>query len=87
MAELRLRPEALVWREIDNELVAVDMASSTYLSANRSGALLWQMLATGTTHAELVEQLIDRFGIPADRATSDVDAFLRGLEGRELLAK
>jgi Coenzyme PQQ synthesis protein D (PqqD) len=87
MAELRLRPEALVWREIDNELVAVDMASSTYLSANRSGALLWQMLAAGTTHAELVEQLADQFGISADRAASDVDAFLQGLDGRELLAK
>ena len=86
MHELRLRPEALVWREIDNELVAVDMASSTYLGTNQSGALLWQMLATGTTHAELVERLVDRFGISSDRAAADVDAFLRGLEGRELLA-
>jgi hypothetical protein len=87
MAELRLRPEALIWREIDNELVAVDTASSTYLSANQSGALLWQMLANGTTHAELVERLVDRFGISSDRAVSDVDAFLQGLEGRELLAR
>jgi Coenzyme PQQ synthesis protein D (PqqD) len=87
MAELRLRPETLVWREIDNELVAVDMASSTYLSANRSGALLWQMLATGTTHAELVKGLVDHFGISFDRAASDVDAFLHGLESRELLVK
>jgi hypothetical protein len=87
MDELRLRPDALVWREIDNELVAVDMASSTYLSANRSGALLWQMLASGTTHAELVKGLVDQFGIPPDRAASDVDAFLQGLEGRALLAK
>jgi hypothetical protein len=87
MAKLRLRPEALVWREIDNELVAVDMASSTYLSANRSGALLWQMLATGTTHTELVKGLVNQFGISSDRAASDVDAFLHGLESRELLVK
>jgi hypothetical protein len=87
MDELRLRPEALAWREIDNELVAVDMASSTYLSANRSGALLWQMLAAGTTHAELVQGLVDRFGISSDRATSDVDAFLHGLDDRALLAR
>ena len=87
MEDLRLRPEALVWREIDNELVAVDMASSTYLSANQSGALLWQMLATGTTRAELVDRLVDRFGISFDCAAADVDAFLQGLDGRELLAK
>ena len=87
MDELRLRPDALVWREIDNELVAVDMASSSYLSANRSGALLWQMLAAGTTHAELVNGLVERFGISSDRAASDVDAFLNGLEDRALLTR
>ena len=80
MEDLRLRPEALVWREIDNELVAVDMASSTYLSANQSGALLWQMLAAGTTRDELVERLVDRFGISFDRAADDVDAFLDAVE-------
>ena len=86
MRELRLRPEALVWREIDNELVAVDMSSSTYLGANQSGTLLWQMLAAGTTEADLVKRLVDRFGISGDRAASDVDVFLRGLEDRKLLA-
>ena len=87
MRKLRLRPDALVWREIDNELVAVDMASSTYLSANQSGALLWQMLVAGTTRDQLVGELIEQFGISSDRAAADVDAFLQGLDGRELLTK
>ncbi|MDX6400424.1 MAG: hypothetical protein QOF27_1030 [Gaiellaceae bacterium] len=87
MNELRLRPEALVWREIEDELVAVDMTSSRYLSANAAGNLLWQMLAGGTTHAQLVDCLVRNFGISADQAAGDVDAFVRDLEARELLNK
>jgi hypothetical protein len=87
MDDLRLRPDALVWREIDEELVAVDIAASTYLSANQTGALLWQMLARGTTRVDLVRELVDRFGISAERAGTDVDAFVQDLRKRELLAE
>jgi hypothetical protein len=84
--ELKLRQEELVWREIDNELIAVDVAASAYLSANPAGALLWQMLAEGTTRQELIDNLVERFGISSEQAATDVDAFLQSLEARRLLA-
>lgn len=87
MEELRLRSEALVWREIDNELVAVDIAASSYLSTNQTGALLWQMLSEGTTRKALIDRLVESFGISADRAAADIDNFLQSLEARELLSK
>ena len=86
MNELRLREDALVWRKIDDELVAVDMTASAYLSANQAGAMLWQMLADGTTCARLVERLVERFGISSEQAQADVDVFLRDLKNRELLS-
>jgi hypothetical protein len=86
MNELRLRADELVWREIDDELVAIDVASSAYLSANPAGALLWQMLAAGTTRAELIDRLVEQFGISSEQASADVDAFLQSLEARRLLA-
>jgi hypothetical protein len=45
------------------------------------------MLAGGTTHAQLVDCLVRNFGISADQAAGDVDAFVRDLEARELLNK
>ena len=86
MKELRLRKDELVWRDIDNELIAVDVASSAYLSANPTGALLWQMLADGTTREALVDRLVERFGISSEQAGTDIDAFLQELEARRLLA-
>jgi hypothetical protein len=82
---LRLRAEGLSWREVDGELVAVDVESSTYLGANPSGMLLWQALARGTTRDDLVRILVDEFDITEERAGTDVDAYLAMLSQRGLL--
>jgi hypothetical protein len=81
----RLRDEGLSWRRIEDEVVAVDVASSTYVSANDSGTVLWQALTGGATRDELASLLADRFDLDADQAGEDVDAFLAQLEAQGLL--
>lgn len=83
--KLSLREADLAWRTVDDELIAIDVRESTYLSANGSGLLMWNMLAGGTTRAQLVASLVDAYGIEADTASTDVDAFLADLRERGLL--
>jgi hypothetical protein len=85
--QLRLRADALQWREVDGEVIALEGRSATYLAANASGTLLWQALAEGTTRDQLVDQLVGRFGIDQARAAEDVDSFLRALEAQDLLER
>jgi hypothetical protein len=82
---LQLRREKLQWLELEGEVVALDEEAFSYLGANRSGALLWSLLARGTTRAQLVAALTARFGIDELRAAGDVDAFLAALAGHGLL--
>ena len=82
---LRLRDDRVRWREIDEDVVAVDIDRSTYLSTNGSGALLWLELAQGTTRNQLVERLAQAYLIDSERAEADVDAFLSDLNGQGLL--
>jgi hypothetical protein len=84
---LRLRPEALQWREIEGEVVAVDLETSSYLGANAAGAVLWRSLAVGATKEELVALLVAEFGIDAAQAATDTDAFLAQLRESGLLAE
>ena len=59
METLRLRTNDLSWREIDDEVIAVDVETSTYLGANKAGALLWRRLGeNGATRIELAELLV-----------------------------
>jgi Coenzyme PQQ synthesis protein D (PqqD) len=83
---LQLRSDELSWRQVDGEIVAVDVAASAYLSANPAGAILWQMLAEGTTRDALAARLVETFGIEHERADADVGAFLAALASRNLLA-
>ena len=87
MTILRLRSDALKWREIEDEVVAVDMRNSTYLSANESAVLLWRELSEGTTRERLVELLVETYGLDSEQAGRDVDAFLADLTAQGLLAE
>ena len=82
---LRLRPDAVAWREVDGEVIALGLETSTYLGANTAGSLLWKRLAEGTTRAALVGELVSTFGLEASHAEADVDVFLDDLRSRGLL--
>jgi coenzyme PQQ synthesis protein D (PqqD) len=87
MIDVRLRDEKLEWLETGGEVIALDEAALAYLSANESGSLLWQELARGTTRETLASRLVAAYGIDAETARRDVEAFLADLERRGLLAK
>jgi hypothetical protein len=82
---LKLRPDKVAWRDVDDELIALDLDAAVYLSVNRAGAALWPALAEGTTRDALVAALEERFSIPNEAAATDVDTFLGQLSGLDLL--
>jgi hypothetical protein len=68
-------------------VVAVDLNNSAYVGTNESGVLLWRRLAEGTTREQLVDELVDAFGIEPARAAEDVHRFLHELDARNLLER
>ena len=82
----RLRSDAIEWREVEGEVVALDVRTSQYLAVNATGAALWPLLAAGATRDELVTTLVERFETDAETAGGDVDAFLGALAEQDLLA-
>ena len=83
--QLRLRSDKLEWREVEGEIVALDLESSKYLSVNQTGALLWPALADGATRPELIARLVQTFEIDQDTAAKDLDSFLNSLAEQNLL--
>jgi hypothetical protein len=82
---MRLRVDDITWREIDGHLVVLDLRSSTYLTANGSGTVLMKELTEERTPGQLVQALVDAFGVPDERARHDVQAFLAALHEHGLL--
>jgi hypothetical protein len=82
---LTLRDADVDWREVEGELVVLDLRDSRYLAINRTGQVLWGALVEGATQDELIERLMEAFGIERARAAADVEAFTSELKSRDLL--
>lgn len=83
---MRLREEAITWRQVDDEVVVLDLDNSVYLSINASGRLLWERLVQGAGRGELVDLLAEEYSLDRSSATADVDEFLAELRRNRLLA-
>lgn len=82
---LSLRADGLSWKEIDGEVVVLDVEEAVYISLNPSGSRLWKRLATGATAEALIEELVDAFEVDRSTAAVDVDGFLEICRRHRLL--
>jgi hypothetical protein len=83
----RQRADDLVWREIDNEVIVLDLRSAQYLSLNAAGVVLWEALEIEQSEGQLAELLAERFGIDADLARQDTRAFIDACAELQLLER
>jgi hypothetical protein len=81
----RQRSADLSWREIDGEVIVLDLKSANYLRLNSTGAKLWTRLETGATVGQLVEVLQDGFGRTPQEAMGDTVDFLTACEQQGLI--
>ena len=79
------RGDDMSWREIDDEVIVLDLRSATYLRLNPSGAFLWRQLDAGTTETELSRLLADRFAVTVEAAHDDVVAFIDSCRKKDLI--
>jgi Coenzyme PQQ synthesis protein D (PqqD) len=86
MSDLKLTRQALEWREVDGEVVALDVNAAQYLATNGSGALLWRALVDGCSRDDLVTVLVRKFRVDHETAGRDADRFVASLRVRGLLA-
>jgi len=64
---VKLRTDELVWRQVGDEVLILDAASSQYLSVNETGSALWPLLLEGCQRADLAQSLVTRFGVDESR--------------------
>jgi outer membrane protein assembly factor BamB len=79
-------PARVQWRVVDGEAVVVDVDSTYYYGLNRTGTVLWQLLAERTMSREdLVASLAAEYGRPAADVEGDVAALLEHLVRERLV--
>ena len=85
MSTIKLNSDQLEWRDVEGEIVALDLGAREYVSINRTGAAIWPLLVAGATRDQLAEALVGEFGVDTETAGRDADAFLAQLAERGLV--
>jgi Coenzyme PQQ synthesis protein D (PqqD) len=77
--------KSLTWRKVGDSIVVLDLDSSTYLSIEGSGVVVWELVAAGAPVDAIVDALVAEYDVDIDEARADVIAFLDDLQARSLL--
>lgn len=79
-------PESVLTREIDGEMVLLDLASETYYGLDDVGTRIWATLAEHGSLSAARQALIEEFDVAPAMLDRDFARLLADLEGHGLLA-
>lgn len=78
-------PEDVVFRELDEEAVILNLESGMYFGLDDVGTRMWQLLDTLGSLRRTLEALETEFDAPTERLASDLTEFVGRLQSRGLL--
>jgi len=82
---MKLRADNLSAREIDGDIVVLDLTSSQYFTVSGSGVVIFERLEAGATEDELVAAVCAEYDVEPERARPDVRAFVQHLVAAGLI--
>jgi Coenzyme PQQ synthesis protein D (PqqD) len=78
------RPDALT-AAVDDELVMLDVRSSTYFGLDRIGRRIWDLIERPTSVGDLCATLEREFDVDEETCLADVRAFVAQLQAADLV--
>jgi hypothetical protein len=73
-------------QELAGETVLLDLASESYFGLDQVGTRVWQLLQTGASQAELMDQLLDEYDVEREILEQDVTELLERLTEAGLIS-
>ena len=85
---LRVRvPDHVVFREFPEQSVVLNLKRGHYHGLNRSGSMMFALLASGETVGAVAEAVSERYRLPPTQAQQDVSRLCESLLERGLLER
>src|SRR5512139_720243 len=78
-------PDNYSWRDVNNELVVLNLQSGEYFTFNNVGRLIWLSVNDGKTVDEVTRSVMEQYATTEEKAVADVKAFIGNLLSEGLL--
>lgn len=78
-------PEHVLFQQVEQEAVLLDVKNGGYFGLNPVGTFIWQLLVDGQPVSSVLSALCEHYEISKRQATADLQAFLTALEAQGLI--
>jgi hypothetical protein len=77
--------KGVLWKELENELVVLNLKDGSYFTFNESARQIWSCLIENQDLNTIVENLVNKYSISTIQATNDVEELLSLFLKEELI--
>lgn len=77
----------LSWRDVNDELVALNSVTGEYHVFNAVGRLIWLAVAQGKIEEEIIAEITNEFDVSVEEATIDMQNYFEDMTDRKLFKK
>ena len=79
------KEDHLIISKLGNDLAMMDIQSGAYITFNKTGRIIWELIENPVRIKDIIQNLIDRFGIDEGACTSETINFLSQIEKQDML--
>jgi hypothetical protein len=87
LRKFRKRSDALAAREMEDEVLLLDMEANLIHQLNPAASVIWQRLASPASMLEIAESLVSRFDVALETAERDVAEMVDRLQALGLIVE
>jgi hypothetical protein len=83
---LKIKHKAnIIWREVDEEVVILNLENDKYYSMNQLGAQLWKMLKTKSKVKHIIDNLEKEYDVKRAVLIKDIGNIISELKKEDLI--
>lgn len=84
---LRINKPKVISEVFEDEVVAINLETGTYFGMAGTAKEVWKLIEAGLPVESMVAHLSQCYGVPTTQMSSDIEAFVESLVGRELVSR
>jgi hypothetical protein len=79
--------ENIAWRNVNDEVVILNLKSGEYYTLNDVGQFVWLAVADKRNMEEIRQKVVDTFDVSPEKASEDIESFISRMLDEGLLHK
>lgn len=76
----------VTWRDVDGELVVLDLIQGKYYTFNPIGARMWRAIESDNENLiSVVDEIVEKYGVERQKVLEDIEKYLQKMISAKLI--